>query len=86
MYSGRVTQLVEASSCTPRGRGFNSLSRHILGLRIQPLLGVRTGGNQSMFLSHIDVSLFLALSLPFSLKLIKNIPTAEDFKKEEEEM
>ena len=30
-------------------------------------VGVHTGGNQSMFLSHIDVSLSLSLSLPPSL-------------------
>ena len=40
-----------------------------------------------MFLSHIDVSLFLSLplSLPLSLKSI-NISSVEDLKKKEEEV
>ena len=39
-------------------------------LWISSLVGECMGGNQSVFLSYIDVSLSLSLSLPFSLKPI----------------
>ena len=42
-------------------------------------VGTHTGGNWSMFFSHIDVSLFL-LSCMLSLKSI-NISSGENFKK-----
>ena len=44
---GQVVQLVGVSSCTPKVCGFGPVGAH-------------TGGNQSMFLSQIDVSLFLS--------------------------
>lgn len=44
----------------PKGPGFDSLSKHLHGLQVQSpaRVGVRAGGNQSMYsASHIDVSL-----------------------------
>ena len=41
--------------------GFDSLSGHTPRLRFLSLFGVCIGGNQLMFLSHIDVSLSLPL-------------------------
>ena len=56
-------------------------SGHIARLRVQSSLGVYTGGNQSMFLSHIGVSLSLSLSLfplPFLSKINKSMSSGED--------
>ena len=54
---GWVAQLLGASSHTPKGCGLDSQSGHIHRLWDQSLVGVHTEGNQSMFLSHIDLSL-----------------------------
>ena len=48
-----VAQLVGASSCKPKGCGFNSWPQHMPRLQVQSLTGEHTGGNQQMFLSHI---------------------------------
>ena len=72
-----VAPLVGASACKPKSCGFSSWSGHIPGLWVRSPLRVYMGGNQSMFLSHIDVSLSsslsLTLSLPLSLKAMKNV-------------
>ena len=52
-----VAQLVWISSCNPEGHRFGSWSGHMPGLQVQLPIEVCLGGNQSMFLSHIDVSL-----------------------------
>ena len=52
-----VAQLVGPSSPTPKGWGFDSQSGHVPRLKVPSPVGVNTGSNQSMFLSHIDVSL-----------------------------
>ena len=59
---GQVVQLVGASPHTPKGCRFNSWSGHIPRLRVQSPVRAHTGDNQSMFLSHINVSLSLSLS------------------------
>ena len=46
-----------------------SQSGHILRFQVRFLAGAHRGGNQSMFLSHVDVSLSLSLSLPLPLSL-----------------
>ena len=53
--------MVGASSCKPKGHRFNSRSGHIPRLQIWSPVRVRTKSNQSMFLSHINVSLLLSL-------------------------
>ena len=75
IYPGWVAQLVGASSCTPKGCRFDSQSGQIPRLWVQAPVGEHLGGNQSMFLSHIDVCLSLFLLL--SLKLI-NTSSDED--------
>ena len=60
-----MAQLFGVSSCKPKGHGFNSQSGHIPRLWVRSLVGAHTGGNQSMFLSYINVS----LSLPPFLSL-----------------
>ena len=50
-----------------KGCGFDSQSGHMPGLWVQSLGGVHTGGNGSMFLSHVNISLSLPFSLPSSL-------------------
>ena len=62
---GRCGSVGWASSCKPKGRGFDSLSGHMPGLRVWSLVGAHARGNQSMFLSHIDSSFPLFLP-PFS--------------------
>ena len=68
---------------TPKGCRFDSQSGHIPRLQVQSPVGVHTGGNLLMFLSHIDVSLshrFLSLSpTPKSI----NISLGEDSTKKE---
>ena len=66
----------QAPTCEPKGCQFNYQSGQMSGLQARcPVGGVR--GNQSMYLSHIDVSLSLSLSLslflflPLSLKVNK---------------
>ena len=48
---------VGASSRAPKGCGFNYRSGHIPGLHVQSPFWAPAGGNQSMFLSHINLSL-----------------------------
>ena len=67
-----VSQLVGASCHKPKGRRFNSQSRHMPRLQVQSLVRVHMGGSQSMFLFHIDIS--LSLSLPLPLKAMKKCP------------
>ena len=55
----RVAQLVRVSSYNPKVVDSILGSRHMPGLRVQSPMG----GNQSMFLSQIDVSLSLPPSL-----------------------
>ena len=55
----RVALLVGASFCTAKGWGFNSQPGHIFRLQVQSPVQAHMGGNQSMFLFHIDVSLSL---------------------------
>ena len=59
-----VAQLVGASSCKPRGHGFDSWSGHMPRLWVQSLVGACKRDNQSVFL----MSMFLSLS-PSSLPL-----------------
>ena len=58
--------MVRASAHTPKGCGFDSCSEHIPRLRVRSLVGACMGGNTSMFLFHIDVS----ISLPCPLSKI----------------
>ena len=69
LHTGWVAQLLGVSSPAPKGCGFDPQSGHILRSWVQPQLGVCTGGNWLMFLSHIDVSLSRSLSLCLSLSL-----------------
>ena len=80
--SGPVAQLFGALPCTRKGYRFNSQSGHILRLWVQPPFVVHMGGNQSVFLSQINVSssFFFSPHLPLSLKSI-NISLGEDLKK-----
>ena len=59
---------VGASSGTPKGHRFNSQSGHIPKLQVPSLVEKPTQGNQSMFLSHISLSLSLFLPLPLFYK------------------
>ena len=68
---GQGAQLVGVLSCAPNGSRFDSWSGYISRLQIRSLIGEHTGGNCSMFLSHIDVYLCLSLS-PLS-KINKHI-------------
>ena len=63
-----------ASSCKPKGRGFDSWSRHMPRMQVPSLFGVPTKGHQSMFLSYIDV-FFPPPSLSFPLSLPAPPPT-----------
>ena len=54
---GQVAHLVGASSGTKIACRFYSCLGHVPRLWVQSLVGTRTGGNRSMFPSHIDVSL-----------------------------
>ena len=60
---GLVFQLVGMSSSTLKVYRFHSQSGHIPRLWVQSPVRVLVGGNQSMFLSHINASLSLSLSL-----------------------
>ena len=51
-----MSQLVGTSPHTPKACRFNSRSGHTLRLRVWSLLWAHVGGNQSMVLSHINVS------------------------------
>ena len=61
-----------ALSHKPKSHGFDSQSGHMSGLRVQSLVGVCSGGNTSMFLSHTDVSLPLSFPSPLS-KINKHV-------------
>ena len=76
---GMGVQLIRASSHTPKDWGFDSWLGHIPRLWVQSPVGMCRRGTRSMFLSHIDVSFSLSLSLPpfVSLKSI-NISLGED--------
>lgn len=85
-----MAQLIGALSPAPEGCGFYPRSRHISRLQFWSLVRARMGGNQSLFLSYIAVSLYPSLSLslsfslflPFlSLKTNEKISSDEDFKK-----
>ena len=68
---GWVAQLARVLSHTPKGCWLNLQSGHIPRLWVQPPVGVCTIGNQSVFLSHIAVSLSHrcpSLSVSLSLK------------------
>ena len=69
---GWVAHLVRASPCMPAGCRFEPWSGHIPRLWVRTPVGACKGGNQSMFLSHIYVSLFLSLPSSFS-KIYKHI-------------
>ena len=55
--------LVGASSHALKCWGFDPLLGHTPRLWVQSTVGAYMGGNQSMYLSHINVSLFPLLSL-----------------------
>ena len=57
-----MTPLGGVSFRTPKGCVFCPWSGHIPRLWVWSLVGVCTGGNQLMFLSHISVSLCLSFS------------------------
>lgn len=57
-----VAQLIGASPCTLKGGGFHSQSGYMPRWRVQSWVGAHAGGNQSMFLAHIGVTLSLPLS------------------------
>ena len=59
---GQVALLIGTSSHTPKGCEFYPQLGHIPRLQVQSPVGQHTGGNHSMFLSHIDVSLPLSPS------------------------
>ena len=79
IYSpGQCGSVGWVSSHKPKDRGFNSQSGQTPGLLVWSPVGACTGGNQSMLLSHIDVSLShqcfspsLSPSLPLSRESIK---------------
>ena len=52
-----VAQLVGASSCEPKGRGFNPWSGHTPRLWVRSPVRAHTRGNQSMFPTHVEGSL-----------------------------
>lgn len=59
-----IARLVGASPHTPKGRGFHFQSRYIPRLQVLSPVVTLIGDNQSVFLSHIDVSVsppFLSL-------------------------
>ena len=78
---GHMAQLVGAPSCTPKDFGFDPQSGYISRLQVWSPVRTHTGGNQLIFLSHINLS----LSPPSSLFKINNektyISLDEDWKK-----
>ena len=61
---GLEAQLVRVLPHAPKGCGLDPRSGTCLGCRFDPLpIRAHTGGNQSMFLSHINVCLILPTSL-----------------------
>ena len=85
LISSRIPQTlwasvrIRASSHTPKCFRVDSWSGHIPRLQVLSPAGEHMGGNQAMFLTHIDVSLSLSLH-PLPLKSI-NKSSGEDFKK-----
>ena len=69
-----------ASSCKPKDHGFNSQSGHMHGLGVWSPVGVHRRGNQSMFLSHIGVSLPLFLSPSLSPSLALSLESIKEKK------
>ena len=65
-----VAQLVGAMSCKLKSCRFNSRPVHMPGFQIWSEVRAHVRGSRSMFLSHMDISLSLSPSLPFSLKSI----------------
>ena len=63
-FPGWVAQSVEALSHAPKGCSFDPWSGLISRLWVGSLVRVHTGGNRSMSLSHINVSLSLSLCSP----------------------
>ena len=64
-----VAQWTECQpACEPEGFWFDSQPGHMAGLQARSLVGGHVRGNQSMDLSHNNVSLSLS---PFSLKINK---------------
>ena len=63
-----MAQLAGESSYTPKDCGFDPWSGHIARLQAESPVKVHTRGNQSMFISNIDVN--VPLSLHFSLSKI----------------
>ena len=61
-----------ASSHKVKDPGFNPQSWHMPRMEVWSMDRAHTRGKQSMFLSHINVS--LAFSLPYSLKINKYNP------------
>ena len=74
-------QMVRVLSCKPKGHQFDSWSGHMPGLWVWSLVRAHARGNQSMFLSHTDVSLPLSLSLLSLLLKSKTMSSGEDKKK-----
>ncbi|KAM7141859.1 LOW QUALITY PROTEIN: poly(A) polymerase type 3-like [Molossus nigricans] len=68
---GRFGSAVRASACSPDSPGFSSRWGHIPWLQLSPALVGRAGGNHSMCLFHVDVSLSLSSSLSLPLYLNK---------------
>ena len=82
--------MVGASFSARKGYRFHSLLGHTPKFRVQFLVRACTGGNQSMFLSHIDVALSLSPP-PLKINLEKKttnmisgeniLKKSQDFKK-----
>ena len=63
---GQCASVGWMSSLKAKCRRFNFQSGHVPGLRVRSPVGACTEGNQSMFLSHPDVSLPFSLPPPLS--------------------
>nr|KAF6480851.1 hypothetical protein HJG59_010649 [Molossus molossus] len=69
---------VRALACRPASHGFNSSQGHVPQLWcLRPWSGC-AGGNQLMWLYHIDVSLCLSLSRPLYLIISRKISSGEE--------
>ena len=62
-----VAELVGGLSHAPKGCWFSSWSGHIPRLQVRSLAKTGMGGNQSMFLSYVSVSLSHSFSSPLPL-------------------
>ena len=80
---GRVAQMLEALSSTPKVAGLDPRSGHIPRFQVASPVRECTGSNQLMFLSQNNVSLSLSFSLslflPLSRKSIR-LPLGENLK------